>query len=390
MFRKLVSNLPYSPALIADIGFYANRLRDEEATRRITVLFVILALIMQSLAVFSPPESANASSEQDIIRGGVTDLNDFLLRYDHNEDDIKDIYSAVGLSRSEIVAARPGVITANDNTYAMSRFGQLSSSSKEASMSYQRSVGGVEIRYFSPLAEIGGTNVHLEGWIGKSTNLGWFGIIQSSGSLATHGLPATVKTGDRITGATASKTVRGVNLSQESTAVEKTTAKPLERISYTLIQSNPRDTSVTADFSVRVADILEYATLIDSGGGTVDDKTGTITWSQVQLPPGTSQERTFVAQLLSEIPATSHGKSDPSSYDCKITVVFGNKLAAPLECPTPKIMESLFSLLPPTDMGLNITFATVVLLTATFFYVRTRQLKKEIRIIRHNFNSGTL
>jgi hypothetical protein len=389
MFRKLVSNLPYSPALIADIGFYANRLRDEEVTRRMTVLFVVLALMMQSLAVFSPPESANASSEQDIIRGGVTDLNDFLLRYDHNEDDIKDIYNAAGVSRSEISAMRPGVITTSDNTYIMSRFGQLSTSDKEVVMSYQRSVGGVGVRYFSPLSETASMNVRFDGWIGNSSNLGWFGIIQANGSLATHGIPATINTGDNSKVA-ASRTVRGINLSQDSAAIEKTTAKPLDRISYTLVQSNPRDTSATADFNVRIADLLEYATIIDNGGATLDNKSGTLSWSRVQLPPGTSQERTFVVQILSDIPATSHGNSDPSSYDCKMTVVFGNKLSAPVDCPAPKIIESLFTLLPPADMGLNIAFGTAVLSTATYFYIRTRQLKKEIRVIRHNFNTGSL
>lgn len=389
MFRKLVSNLPYSPALIADIGFYANRLRDEEATRRMTILFVVLALIMQSLAVFSPPESANASSEQDIIRGGVTDLNDFLLRYDHNEDDIKDIYTTAGISRDEISAMHPGSITASNNTYAMSRFGQLSSSDKEVSMSYQRSVGGVGIRYFSPLSETAGTNVRLEGWIGKSSNIGWFGIIKANGSLATHDVPATISTGNS-TELTGLRTVRGINLSQDSQSIDKTTVKPLDRISYTLVQSNPRDTSVTADFSVRIADILEYATIIDNGGSTIDEKSGTMSWSRVQLPPGTSQERTFVVQMLSDLPATSKGNSDPSSYDCKLTVVFGNKLTAPVDCPTPKIIESLLSLLPPTDMGLNIAFGTIVLSTVTYFYIRTHQLRKEIRIIRHNFNTGSL
>ena len=74
MFRKLVSNLAFSPALITQVGFYARRLRQEEITRRLTVLFVVLAVVVQSLAVFSPPESANASSEQDLIRGGVQNI----------------------------------------------------------------------------------------------------------------------------------------------------------------------------------------------------------------------------------------------------------------------------------------------------------------------------
>lgn len=390
MFRKLVSNLPYSPALISDIGFYANRLRDEEVTRRTTVLFVVLALIMQSLAVFSPPESANAASEQDIIRGGVKDLNDFLTRYDHNEDDVKDIYSTAGVSRSEIAAAKPGTISTANDTYVMSRYGQLSSSGNEVSMLYQRSAGGSGIRYFSPLSTIGGGNASFKGWIGKSATLGWFGIIQSNGSLATHGLPTSINPVNASV-ASATKTVSAINLSQGTTiGSDKSAVQPLDKLSYTLKQSNPRSVSVTAEFDVRIADLLEYATLIDGGGAAYDEKSGTLNWPRVQLAPGKSEERTFVLQVVSALPATATGQSNPASYDCKLSIAFGNQLDTPVDCPPIKAAEGILMYLPPTDTGTNIAFGLVVLAIVTFFYIRTRQLKREIRVIRHNFNTSAL
>jgi hypothetical protein len=389
MFRKLVSNLPYSPALIADIGFYAKRLRDEEVTRRTTVIFVTLALIMQSLAVFSPPESANASSEQDIIRGGVIDLNDFLIRYDHNEQDVKDIYSSAGVTRSEIAAAQPATITTANNTYIMSRYGQLAASNNEVSMAYQRSNGGMGIRYFSPLSSIGEPNTSLKGWVGQSVALGWFGIVQSSGSLATKGLPTSISS-TTGTGVGSTKTVSAVNLSQNSTSIENVTSKPLDKLTYSLKQANSRNVSVTGTFSVHISDILEYATLIDSGGGTFDAKTNTLSWPQVQLAPAETQERTFAIQLLTSFPATATGQSNPASFDCNLTVVFGNRLTAPVECPPIKAVEGIFRVLPPTDAGINIAFSVVLLFVVVFFYLRTRQLKREMRIIRHNFNTGII
>lgn len=387
VFRKLVSNLPYSPALIEDIGFYANRLRDEEVTRRTTVIFVVLALIVQSLAVFSPPESANASSEQDIIRGGVSDLNDFLVRYDHNADDLKDIYSTVGVSRDEISSAKRGTIKATNDTYIMSRYGQLGASSDEVSVSYQRSVGGTGTRFFSPISAISSPNANFNGWIGNSATLGWFGIVQSNGSLVTRGLPASLDP----TNATASnKTISAVNLSEDAPLSHKSTVGPLDRISYSLKQSNPRSISTTAKFEVRISDILEYASLIDSGGASYDEKTKTLTWPQVQLAPNQSQERTFIVQIFSAIPATAAGKSNPMSFDCKIAVSFGNQLSTPVDCPPIKSAEGLFMILPPTDIGTNVTFGLALLTIVTFFYIRTRQMKKEIRVIRHNFNTGII
>jgi hypothetical protein len=51
MFRKLVSNLSFSPALVGQIAFYAKRLKKEETTRRLGLLFTVFALIIQAFVV---------------------------------------------------------------------------------------------------------------------------------------------------------------------------------------------------------------------------------------------------------------------------------------------------------------------------------------------------
>ena len=256
-------------------------------------------------------------------------------------------------------------------------------------MLYQRSAGGSGIRYFSPLSSISGSNASFKGWIGQSATLGWFAIIQSNGSIATRGLPTSINPANAsITSAV--KTVSAINLSQGPSTSNKQIAKPLDRISYTLKQANPRSVSVTAQFDVRIADILEYATLIDGGGSTFDEKNGTLTWPQIQLAPGKSEERTFVVQVLSILPATAAGQSNPASYDCKLGVAFGNQLTTPVECPPIKSAEGILMYLPPTDITTNLAFGLALLAIIVFFYVRTRQLKKEVRVIRHNFNNGMI
>src|ERR1700730_15163625 len=107
MFRKIVSNLAFRPALVGQLGFYAKRLRKEEATRRIGLIFTALASVIQGFAVFTPPESANAATGNDIIYGGFRDKNELLSIYDRNKDsaghgDIQQIYSAFGISRQDI------------------------------------------------------------------------------------------------------------------------------------------------------------------------------------------------------------------------------------------------------------------------------------------------
>lgn len=389
MFRKLVSNLPFSPALIHDVGFYAKRLRNEEVTRRMTVLFVVLTLAMQSLTLFSPPESANASSEQDIVPGGVSTIDDFLIRYDHNKDDLRDILNTVGITRSEVENSNPGSIKSTNNTYVLTRYGQFSSSSNEAALSYQRSVGGVATRYFSPLHTVTDQKQSFDGWIGQSATVGWFGIIKSNGSLATKGLPSVVNA-DGNQALTITKTIRAANFTQDLDNAANNFAKPLDKLAYTLTAKNTGSTNTTTTFSIQLSDVLEYSSIIDGGGGSLDESTTTLLWPQVRLDPGESQERTFVVQVLTQIPTIPTGSSNPSSHDCTMNTSFGDNLRVGIDCPAIKTAEGIVGQLPPTGIFTNTIFALSLLGVALYFYTRTRLLKKEVRIIRHNINTGII
>ena len=119
MFRKIVSNLAYSPALVGQLGFYAKRLRKEEATRRIGLIFTVLALVVQSFAVFSPPESANAANGDNVIFSGVSSKQDMLNTYDRGVDsagraDLQQIYTHFGVSRQDIANASTGTFYTDD------------------------------------------------------------------------------------------------------------------------------------------------------------------------------------------------------------------------------------------------------------------------------------
>jgi len=109
MFRKIVSNIAFSPALVGQLSFYAKRLRKEEATRRLGLVFVALALVVQALAVFQPPESANASNRNDFVSGGLglganKSINNFLTPYDTNSNHLRDVMNYTGITRQEIAS----------------------------------------------------------------------------------------------------------------------------------------------------------------------------------------------------------------------------------------------------------------------------------------------
>lgn len=103
MFRKIVSNLPFSSALVGQLSFYAKRLRKEELTRRLGLIFTALAIAVQSLAVIAPPEATNAASPADFVSGGVANKAQFLAHYDKNTNRIQGLFNHLGIDRKSVV-----------------------------------------------------------------------------------------------------------------------------------------------------------------------------------------------------------------------------------------------------------------------------------------------
>lgn len=194
MFRKLISNLAFSPSLVGQLGFYAKRLRKEEITRRIGLIFTVLALAVQCLAVFQPPESANAASSNDFVPGGLglgsnRSLNNFLHPYDSNVGGLKDIMNYVGITREEIAASQFSSWIVGD-TLSWGHNPKFSYAQGERAVPIINSAGQTtQTVYARPLKLWEGANTRIYGWIGHSQKIGWFAIMQACGNLITNSIP---------------------------------------------------------------------------------------------------------------------------------------------------------------------------------------------------------
>jgi hypothetical protein len=610
MFRKIVSNLNFSPALVGQLGFYARRLKKEELTRRVGLVFTALALVVQFFAVFSPPEAANAASPADFVQGGVSSITQYLKYYDQNSNNIKDIFSSLGIKRSEIKDANLTNITAPGH-YNWSMTSLYSYAQGQRAWSYAKSGGGQGTAYYRPmeLTQEGGPQYPV--FVGHSAAFGWFAIKKDCGNLitkippsapnpqaicknlqiqqiaptrfrfvgsagssdgavikayeyqvnhrgvifdkkfdsnqpthtmvydqatpGTYNVTLTVhssegpKTGpncqdsfvvsdkpaaecveanaeiiNRTTvslsgkattsnGATIHRYVFVVNdangnqvkkividsakkqvtadsfsLSQGNYTVhltvktslgEKTSpqcvkafsiaptqvcqynptlppnspdcqpcpdnpniwikdekcstelintktatnmsegnvvastviAKAGDKISYTITTENRGFNPKNITFKENLADVLDYAELIDLGGGSFDSSSKVLSWPQVQLAAGARQSRTIVARVLTPVPTTNTGTSNQDSFDCKMVNTFGNAVSINVKCDTSKIVvEQVEKELPHTGPRENMIFAGVLLAVVVYFYARSRQLGKEVRLIRRNLNTGTV
>lgn len=528
MFRKIVSNLAFSPALVGQLGFYAKRLRKEEATRRVGLIFVVLALIVQTFAVFSPPESANAANADNIIYSGVRDKADLLRVYDQGTDsaghtDIKQIYSYFGVTRADLANTTLGSYNTNDFNGTLNTLG--------------RSDWGVANRHGIAISGTGTTvytggfldNYNHKQWpmkalIGKRAVDGaWFAITLDCGNLVYVTPPPPVKkpaaacsalaivpisrTGIRLTatanatnGATISgytytikdnhgmvvstlkdtstvttsslqttiakdgtysatvvvatslgdqtgtqcaksftispearctlnsalvvsspdckacvndKTIwykdtackpafelskRVRNITQDLPNANSTTAHPGDQLEYTLSVKNTGKGQGDYTMTDNVADILEYADIVDAGDGRLVAQTDhdtlaptTVAWPTfTALKPGTVVERTLLVKIKTTIPSTALNTISPESYNCTITNTFGNTLNVGIQCPPEKVVEQVTTELPHTGASENMIFSGIVMAITVYFYARSRQTSKEIRLIRRDFNAGTI
>lgn len=575
MFRRLISGLPFSPALVGQLGFYAKRLKKEEATRRVGVIFTALALVVQSFAVFSPPSSANAANANDLIYGGVSNVAAILKAYDDPAKDYKKIMDYNGITRDEI--SKMTLSSINSKEYGTGD-GAWTSWARLTRVSYadgERSYNIDGTTYYTrPLWISDSTSWTIPhgstypAFRGTSATMGNFAIMSGCGNLVTTKPPAnapprtvppatieskmitvcrpgtgviTILDTDKLAtdlpadsdvckpkpepvaacsslsepkkiertkfsvtatavvqnGATISKytfvvkkkdasgavvltkevastatsvdnvivevketgdyyvqvtvttsvgsqtsadcaktftvlapekcsvngdllatdkecqpcpgnptlwykdadcaakvasTKDATNLTQNGQPANKLTANASDRIQFVLSMYNVGKVAADVDFKENMSDVLEYASIYDNGGGSLSDVNGAkyLNWGKVSLKPGEKVSRTFTIKVMDTIPLTSRGTSDPSSYDCIMTNTFGNTVNINMNCQTPKVIEKVVEQLPSTGPTENMIFSGIVASIVMFFYARSRQLGSEVRLIRKDFNAGTL
>lgn len=183
------------------------------------------------------------------------------------------------------------------------------------------------------------------------------------------------------------KSARNLTSNTDATAQK---AKSSDRIEYTLTARNDGKAPATITPTDDLSDVLEYAELYDNGGGSLNKETKVLSWPQFELKPGEKRSIIYVVKMKPQLSAMARGSSDPSSYDCRITNVFGNSIEVVVDCPAPKVVEQTVAQLPKTGPGENMTFAGILAAVVTYFYFRSRQLNKEVRIIRQEATAGTI
>ena len=412
MFKRLVTNLSFSPSLIGHLSLYSNRLKREEATRRGGLIVTTLAVALQLFIMVSPSQSSSVSSPGDLMPGSLVSQTDLLRSYDDNNQITKSVMSLVGISRQDLTTLKQDRINSVDlgkadtSWHLWTRTPFLSASEGER----RAEIDNQTVLYTRPLwrydtgswgAKYGTSYSVLRG---VSEKAGPFAITQSGGNLITSGslqvLAPSVNPSEsnrtihcRIDdnsacarGLTLHKTAR--NLTQNNEDASQTVAQADDRIEYSLKLTNGNTFPVEVTISDYIGDITEYASLYNNGGAMYNRSQSRLEWGVVKIAPGETATRVFAIKINSTIPLTAKSASHPSAYDCRVSNTFGNTVQISIDCPTPKAVERLVSQLPTIDPMTIVAFCTGLVATTSYFYLRNRQLQKELRIIRHDINSG--
>lgn len=121
MFKKLLSNLPYNPSLIGQVSFYAKRMHEEQRIRRLGLVFIALAFVVQLFAFVSQPEPTLANSSNDIIYGGFSTREQAVSICRNPDADFVRILAHFAVSCDALAGAE--TVTIQSDAY----FGQLDS-----------------------------------------------------------------------------------------------------------------------------------------------------------------------------------------------------------------------------------------------------------------------
>ncbi len=180
---------------------------------------------------------------------------------------------------------------------------------------------------------------------------------------------------------------KSVNNTQGGGEAHGSTAKPGDEITYTLVATNTSINNRTVKKFVvqeNIGDVLDYADVTNLHGGTIGED-NTVRWPAIDIAPGQSIEKQITIKVKPVIPSTPSPTSNPGSFDCKMTNVYGDTVEINLPCAPEKTVEQINGSLPNTGPGETLAVAFVVTTVAGYFFARSRLMAKELDFVRAEY-----
>jgi len=183
-----------------------------------------------------------------------------------------------------------------------------------------------------------------------------------------------------------SKTAR--NDTQNIDKADGTVAKAGDVITYSLSVENTGKAPVN-DFVVQenITDILDYATVTNARGATIDDN-NLATWPATDIAAGQTITKQLTVTIKSPIPETPISASNPASHDLTLTNVYGRTVNIKLPPSVAKTTEQITRTMPNTGPGTSLVISFGLATMVGYFFFRSRLMAKELDLVRRDYASS--
>ncbi len=169
-----------------------------------------------------------------------------------------------------------------------------------------------------------------------------------------------------------SKTAKYINRSDDP---QKSPANAGDEIEYTLTTTNQTGAAVSYIVTEDLTDVLNYADVTDTGGGTLTDTK--LIWAAKNIPAGGSITNTFTVTVKDPIPNNQPSVNNPNGYDYNMFNSYGNEVNIKINKPLIQEIVDVATNLPETgaaQYGLVVFFLGL----SVYFFVRNKQLTGEL------------
>ena len=428
MLDKLLSNLPYNPGLIHQLSFYGKRMREEASVRRLGLVFIVLAFMVQFVAVLSPVQPTAADPSNDLIPNGTNKA--LAVSYcQNNTKNYGDILHNYGITCNDVSNSTVVPLKSTDynkTLYSMGRipYGKVGETTAQIPLTGSTTPKSFYWRYlWSWDTGAFSTYTALKLTVTNSGVTKTYFILYSCGNLVSIGLPTAIvvpkpiptttptttpvtptpkptptptapglpcaaaqSTSDVISCLSLSK--KAANVTENVADANNTTAQPGDLIRYTLSVTNT-GTATAPQFVIQenMSDVLLYADITDFGGGTINSD-HILLWPAQDIAAGATVSEQFSVQVKNPLPTNAPSASNPGDYDHVMSNVYNNTVNIKLPQPTIVTVAKTVQPLPNTGPGSSIAIGFGLTLIIGYFFARSRLLSKESLMAVHDSAGG--
>ena len=368
----------------------------------ISCLAILFLFMHQIVSINTSPLTKLDSSKSDLLYGGFTSKEDFLLTLDSAEPpyptsllktfkitdaDLQNttLQSSWNPSHKALVSG-PLVIWSLSPNYQPPYLGQ--STILEPKFALAETQGSKNIIYGTPLPVRSSSAVYNTAALAGVTSQGQeFFILKSSGNIVTTWDVAQessfcYKSPDHAlsylscpNSPSFTTTIKVENATYKTDATYLK-ARAGDHLRYTL--STQSNTSTEYTPALRIDDILEYADIEDYPGAYFNSQTQSLIWKKQQLLPNQQQTVSFGVKIKDRIPLEHQNNNNGRSYDCRLSVYFGVMNSVDIVCPPQKVIERLVT--GPSQTQFVLVMAWFILIVNSLLLLYNNRLLRHVQM----------